>query len=111
MGDNDYTLTLSDGTWTATFAPRTMDVGLGINGSVTLTQVEAGGYMLPDGTMVAEGTTTDASNGATYALTMGEDGTYMATYVPDFADRHARRPGRRDHAGQAREPDGLRHGG
>ena len=83
MGDNDYTLTLADGTWTATFAPRSMDVGLGSSGeSVTLTQVEAGGYMLPDGMMVGEDTTTMSSNGATYGLMMGEDGAYTAMYMP-----------------------------
>ena len=78
----NYELTYVEGEWHAAFVPNTMDVALGASGeTVTVTQVEAGGYTLPDGTMVGEGATTDASNGATYSVMMTEDGSVMAMYM------------------------------
>ncbi|MCY4668865.1 MAG: hypothetical protein OXC29_12880, partial [Rhodococcus sp.] len=77
-------LTYVDGEWQAAFVPNTMTVELGASGeSVEITQVEAGGYMLPDGTPIVADTTTDATNGATYGFTTGEDGTVTASYVDD----------------------------
>ena len=46
-----YTLTLADGGWTVTFAPRSANVTLGISGeNVVVRQVETRGRTLPDGT-------------------------------------------------------------
>ena len=75
-------MSLAEGMWTATFAPKSMDVMLGASGeSVMVTQVEAGGYMLPDGMMVGPDARHAASNGAMYSVMMAEDGTIMASYV------------------------------
>ena len=82
VGANDYTLTLADGVWTATFAPRSMRVMLGMSGeSVTVTQVEAGGYMY-EGTLLSDGAYAMAANGATYSIVMGVDDVPQATYLP-----------------------------
>ncbi|MCY4666477.1 MAG: hypothetical protein OXC29_00630, partial [Rhodococcus sp.] len=76
----NYTLTLADGTWTATFAPESTDVALGASGqSVTLTQLEAGGYGI-DGAAIEPGHTYTAANG-NYTLTMA-DGVWTATFAP-----------------------------
>ena len=87
MGDNDYTLTLgTDGTWTAMFDPKVIVDALGRSGEVvTATQVEAGGYMLPDGTMAGPDSSYAASNGANYRVTLAEDGTLDTEYIPSMA--------------------------
>ena len=78
--NGNYTLTLAGGTWTAAFAPGSMDVALGASGqSITLTQLETGGYG-SDGTAVESGATYVAANG-NYTLTM-EGGVWMATFAP-----------------------------
>ena len=81
VGANDYTMTLSDGTWIATFAPRSMEATLGMSGeSVMVTQVEAGGYMY-NGMIVGDGAYAMATNGANYELVIDEDGMLMAMYM------------------------------
>ena len=84
MGANNYSMMLADdGTWTATFEPNMMDVTLGASGeSITVTQVEAGGYMY-NGMMIGDGAYAQASNNAAYSLMMGEDGTITASYMSD----------------------------
>ena len=82
VGANDYTMTLSDGVWTATFTPKMMDVTLGTSGdSIAVTQVEAGGYIYNDRGL-SDGAHAKATNGATYAVVVDEDGIPVATYVP-----------------------------
>ena len=82
VGVNDYTMTLSDGVWTATFAPKMMDVTLGASGdSITVTQVEGGGHMY-DGRLLSDGAQVKATNGATYLVGMNDDGIPVASYVP-----------------------------
>ena len=79
--NGNYILTLSGGTWTATFAPMMMEVALGASGdSVTLVQEELGGYSLNGESLTAD-TTAVASNGATYGVTLGADGP-MVVYIP-----------------------------
>ena len=59
-----------------------MTVTLGISGTMaTLTRLEDGSWTLL-GEAFASGGTTDAANGNAYALTMGEDGTWSAAFVP-----------------------------
>ena len=61
--NGNYTLTLAEGTWTATFAPESMDVPFGASGrSVALGQLEAGGYGI-DGEAIESGYTHTAANG------------------------------------------------
>ena len=82
-GVNNYTLTMEDGVWTATFAPMMMPVMLGNSGeSVTIVQLEAGGYSL-DGKMITADTTHELTNGATYGIAPGADGP-MVVYLPDM---------------------------
>ncbi|MCY4562850.1 MAG: hypothetical protein OXE40_00030, partial [Gammaproteobacteria bacterium] len=81
VGANDYTLTLADGVWTATFRPKSMEGTLGASGeSVMVTQAEAGGYMY-NGMLLSDGAYAKATNGATYLLAIGDDGTLTATYM------------------------------
>ena len=81
-GGRSYVLTLADGTWSAAFQPMEVMVALGGSGeSVTLMTTEAGGYMMGDAA-VESGGMTMTSTGASYTLTMGEDGMWMATFMP-----------------------------
>ena len=78
-----YTLTYAAGAWTASYDPTTIPVALGNSGQeATLVKAEDGKYWLGDDLVVANETTTMASDGRVYRLTMGEDGMWMATYVP-----------------------------
>ena len=83
---NVYTLmiTTDDGgaiTWMATYnAPEAM-VTLGLSGdSVTLVRAEDGTYWLGDALATSGETMATAGNGNMYTLSMGDDGTWMATY-------------------------------
>ena len=82
--NGDYVLTSVDGAWGANFRPMTHEVPLGSSGdSVTIVQLEAGGYSLNGETITAD-TTAVASNGATYGVGLGPDGpmvVYIATSV------------------------------
>ena len=79
----DYVLELGDdGTWTASFVPMTQSVTLGTSGdTVTLTSTEAGSWAL-DSSSVADGYVATAENGSRYSLTLGDDGTWAAAFVP-----------------------------
>ena len=79
-GANAYTLTLADGVWTATFAPKSTEVVLGMSGeSVIVTQAEAGGYLY-NGMRLSDGALAKSTSGATYSLSMDADGAAVATY-------------------------------
>ena len=80
---NEYRLTMVGSMWTAEYVPVHSAVMLGASGeSATLTRAEDGSYWLGD-MAVQDGSTTMASNGNTYMLSMGDDG-WMATFVePD----------------------------
>ena len=81
-GGRMYALTLADGAWTAAFVPMEIMVALGASEeSVTLTTVEAGGYTM-GGMPVESGGTATSSAGASYTLTMAEDGTWTAMFAP-----------------------------
>ena len=81
-GGRMYVLTLADGSWSAAFRPMEVMVALGASGeSVTLTTTEAGGYMMGEAA-VESGATAMSAAGASYTLTMGEDGMWMAMFVP-----------------------------
>ena len=81
-GGRRYVLTLADGTWSAAFLPMEVMVALGNSGeSVTLMTTEAGGFTM-GGEAVESGGMTMNSSGANYTLTMGEDGTWMAAFMP-----------------------------
>ena len=72
---------MEDGAWTATFAPAMHEVPLGSSGdSVTIVQMEAGGFSL-NGDAITADTTAMASNGATYGVALGADGP-MVVYIP-----------------------------
>ncbi len=78
--NGDYTLTLSDGTWTATFAPVRVSVALGTSGHIiTLATLEAGGYGL-DGTAIDSGHKVTVA-GTVYVLTY-RNGAWTATPEP-----------------------------
>ena len=81
---NDYILTMAeDGIWTAMFLPVELTVVLGTSGSsVALKQSEDGSWWL-GGLPIPSGSIVTASNGNNYILTMGEDGAWRATFVPD----------------------------
>ena len=84
---NQYTLTLTDGAWSAAFQPVAVAVELGDGASVTLWTTEAMGFTL-DGQDFASGGTVDGGpNPATgannrYTLTRAEDGAWSAAFVP-----------------------------
>ena len=84
-GGGTYALTMAeDGTWTAAFQPMAVEVPLGASGeTVTLTSTEAGGYALPDGTVVTAETTYTTASGRTYGVALGADGRPMPVYVPE----------------------------
>ena len=71
-----------DGAWRADFVPNMIDVPLGNSGvTVTIVQLETGGYSL-NGEMITADTTHTLDNGATYGVGLGADGTPMAVYIP-----------------------------
>ena len=78
-----YSLALGeDGMWSAAFVPMAVTVDLGASeDSVTLWTTETGGYAL-DSADFASGTTRTAANGNEYMLTLGEDGAWVAAFVP-----------------------------
>ena len=79
--NGNYTLTMEDGVWMATFAPAMHEVALGASGdSVTIVQMEAGGFSL-NGEAITADTTAMAANGATYGVALGADGP-MVVYIP-----------------------------
>ena len=81
--NGNYTLTMEDGVWMATFAPAMHEVALGASGdSVTIVQMEAGGFSL-NGEAITADTTAMASNGATYGVALGADGP-MVVYIPSM---------------------------
>ena len=93
----------ADGTWTATFAPRRVDVILGDSGGwVTLTTTEAGGYTL-DGEAASSGTVVTGSDGARYRLDRGADGAWAATLVPTGGGSTGRGDDHGNSAGTATE--------
>ena len=82
-GGLTYALTLADdGMWTAAFQPMEVTVALGSSGSsVTLSSTEAGGWAIGSSAVVSGGTQT-ADNGNQYTLTLADDGTWSAAFVP-----------------------------
>ena len=81
-GGRMYVLTLADGEWTAAFQPMEVTVALGASDeSVTLMTTEAGGYALA-GEAFQSGGTAMSSGGGSYTLTLGDDGTWSAAFVP-----------------------------
>ena len=78
-----YTLTLGeDGMWAAAFMPMEITVALGASEeSATLMTTEAGGYTL-GGEEFASGDSAMSSGGGSYTLTLGEDGMWVAAFVP-----------------------------
>ena len=81
-GGRMYVLTLADGTWSAAFQPMEVMVALGASGeSATLMTTEAGGYTMA-GEAFESGGMVMTSSRANYTLTMGEDGRWMATFMP-----------------------------
>ena len=86
---NEYELTFGeDGTWTAAFVPVEVMIDLGASGaSVTLATTEAGGWTrdgeaFSSGTTVQGGTSVATGLANEYELTLGEDGTWTAAFVP-----------------------------
>ena len=81
-GGRTYVLTLADGTWSAMFQPMEVMVALGASGeSVTLMTTEAGGFAM-DGAEFMSGGMATSTSGASYTLTMDEDGMWMAAFMP-----------------------------
>ena len=78
-----YTLTMgADGAWSAAFTPTTQTVTLGSSGSsVTLASTEAGGWAIGS-SAVESGATQRADNGNDYTLTLDDDGTWSAAFMP-----------------------------
>ena len=78
---NAYELTLSQGTWTASYVPVQEMVTLGNSGtSVTLSRAEDMTWSL-DGNSFNSGGISVAANGNKYELTLSQ-GTWTASYVP-----------------------------
>ncbi|MDE0105484.1 MAG: hypothetical protein OXN89_24165 [Bryobacterales bacterium] len=66
--------------------PR-VEVRLGITGeSVTIVRAADGSYWLDESLVESGKTTTTATNGNVYTLSMGEDGTWSASYVPSTGE-------------------------
>lgn len=78
-----YRLILDSGRWTAIFEPRRIVIQLGNSeASVTATQAQDGSYRLGDA-ILAEGLVHRVgSTGATYVISMEEDGGWTASYRP-----------------------------
>ena len=70
--------------WSATYVASEQEVGLGVTGQmITLVKAEDGTYWLGD-VGIMDGSTVNADNGNVYALSMGADGMWMATFqYPD----------------------------
>ena len=78
---NQYELTLSSGTWTASYIPVEAMVSLGSSGtSVTLSRAEDMTWLI-DGASFKSGGRRTAPNGNQYELTLSS-GTWTASYVP-----------------------------
>ena len=78
-----YTLTYATDGWMASFDAPMIMAPLGNSGqSATLVKAEDGSYWLGTDPVVSGETTTMASDGRVYRLSMGEDGMWMGTYVP-----------------------------
>ena len=81
-GGRMYVLTLADGTWSAAFQPMEITVALGASEeSATLMTTEAGGFTL-GGEDFASGGSAMTEAGASYTLTLGEDGMWSAAFAP-----------------------------
>ena len=81
-GGRMYVLTLADGSWSAAFLPMEITVPLGASEeSATLMTTEAGGFTL-GGQDFASGGSAMTEAGASYTLTMGEDGSWSAAFAP-----------------------------
>ena len=79
--NGNYTLTMADGVWTAAFDPMMHEISLGTSGdSVTIVQMEAGGYSL-NGEPITANTVVTAANGTQYRIAP-DDGQWTATLVP-----------------------------
>ena len=83
VGGLTYTLTMgADGSWSAAFVPVTRTVTLGASGSaVTLSSTEAGGWAIGS-SAVESGATQEADNGNRYTLTLADDGSWSAAFLP-----------------------------
>lgn len=79
-----YTLTMdADGMWMATFMPMTQTVTLGISdNTVELMTNEAGVWMLGEMELAGDGSDTHMVGTLSYTLTMDDDGTWMAMFMP-----------------------------
>ena len=78
---NQYELTLSSGTWTASYVPVELTVSLGSTGNmVTLSRAEDMTWSI-DGALVKSGDLWTAPSGNQYELTLSS-GTWTASYVP-----------------------------
>ncbi len=84
VGNNTYELMMdADGMWMAAYQQVMVSVTLGITGEmVSLVRAEDGTYWLGDALVTSGMTTTMSMNGNEYRLMMGEDGMWMAHYVP-----------------------------
>lgn len=79
---NSYILELADGRWTARFNGQELAVTLGITEeTVTVVLAEDGRFLLGDMIVTSDETTVTASNGASYTLSLSEDGTWTAAFV------------------------------
>ncbi len=80
---NEYSLSMADGAWMASYVPAEQMVTLGTTGQmITLVKAEDHSYWLGDAGIM-DGSMTMADNGNTYSLAMGADGAWMATWVQD----------------------------
>ena len=79
-----YTLTMGqDGMWTAMFMPMTQTVALGSSGmTVELMTNEVGMWTIGGDALMGDGSDSYMSGTLTYSLARGEDGTWIATFVP-----------------------------
>lgn len=87
-GGRMYTLMMGDdGMWTATYVVPSQPVMLGMSGTtVTVMKAENGNYMIGDQMLTSGMSTATAmymGNTNTYSLTMGDDGMWTASYVPE----------------------------
>ena len=74
-------MTRADGVWTAAFDPMMHEIPLGTSGdSVTIVQMETGGYSL-NGEPITANTVVTAANGTQYQIAL-DDGQWTATLVP-----------------------------
>ena len=80
--DNQYRLTLVEGTWQVEYLPpEPVAVLLGMSGETVLVErLEGGGFSVGE-QRVVDGSTVKSASGSDYRLTM-QDGTWTATFVP-----------------------------